>query len=59
MGRIVRISHNTENWSAYMTEEAANMFVEPFPKNTFTIEPIKVSSFETAYQSWDKFIQNL
>ena len=59
MGRIVLIKHNTENWSAYMTEEAAKMFSEPFPENTFTIEPIKIISFETAYQFWDKFMENL
>ena len=59
MGRIVHVKAVSNDWEAFMTEENALKFVEPFPKHCFTIVPIQTISFDKAVEKWDEFIDSL
>lgn len=59
MERIVHVKAMSEDWEAFMTEADARKFIQPFPKNSFTIIPIYVCSFDDAVEKWDDFIDSI
>lgn len=59
MRRIVHVKAMSDDWEAFMTEEDARKFVEPFPKHFFVILPIQTISFDEAVEKWDEFIDSL
>ena len=57
--RIVHVKSMSGEFEVFMTEDDAKEFVEGFPKNSFTIVPIQVKSFDNVVEMWDSFIENI
>ena len=57
--RIVHVKSMSDDFEVCMTENDAKKFVEGFPKNSFTIVPIQVRSFDNVIMMWDSFIENI
>ena len=56
--RIVHVKSMDDDFEVFMTEDDAKKFIEGFPKNSFTIIPIQVKSFNNVVEMWDSFVGN-
>ena len=57
--KIVHVKSITDDFEVFMTYEEAKKFIEGFPRGSFTMSPIQVTSLDNVIEMWDSFIENL